>query len=139
MTWTLYALLAAVCAGCVAVFGKIGIQGVDVTIATTARALIMAVFLVSVSFALGKFHFLGTIQGRSLFFIALSGIAGALSWLFYFLALQKGPASAVAALDRLSVVCVLIFAVLFLGESINWKTGFGAFLLTVGAILMTLK
>jgi len=72
-------------------------------------------------------------------FIIFSGIAGALSWLFYFFALRQGPASGVAALDRLSVVFVLILALLFLGEHLTWKTGLGAFLVTLGAIFMSLK
>lgn len=138
-SWIIFAVLSAVFAALVAIFGKIGIQNIDSTLATSVRAFVMAAFLAVVSLALGKGEFLSTIQGKPLFFIILSGIAGALSWLFYFFALKAGPASGVAALDRLSVVFVLIFAILFLGEHLSWKSGVGAAIITVGAILMTIK
>jgi transporter family protein len=123
--WVIYALLAAVFAGLVAIFGKIGIQNVDSTLATTVRAVVMAFFLISVSLALGKAKLLTTFDGRALTFIVLSGVAGALSWLFYFVALKAGPAGAVASLDRLSVVFVVVLAALFLGEALTWRSGLG--------------
>ena len=138
-TWILFALLSAIFAALVAIFGKIGIKDIDSTLATTVRAVIMAGFLVITSFFLGKADLLKTINNKALLFIALSGIAGALSWLCYFFALKTGPAPSVAALDRLSVVFVLIFAALVLGESFTLKSGIGAILLTIGAVLMTLK
>ena len=138
-TWILFALLSAIFAALVAIFGKIGIKNIDSTLATTVRAVIMAGFLVLTSFFLGKADLLKTIDNKALLFIALSGIAGALSWLFYFFAIKNGPVSGVAALDRLSVVFVLVFAVLILGDHFTWKSGIGAALLTVGAILMSIK
>lgn len=138
-TWIIFAILAAVFAALVAIFGKIGLASVDTTLATTVRAVVMAVFLVAVSFLLGKQEFLSSITSKPLLFITLSGIAGALSWLFYFFALKNGPASGVAALDRLSVVFVLILAILFLSEHLTWKTGVGAALVTAGAILMSIR
>lgn len=138
-SWIIFAILSAVAAALVAIFGKIGIKDLDSTLATTVRAVIMAAFLVFTSLALGKARLLATINSKALTFIALSGIAGAVSWLFYFFALKNGPASGVAALDRLSVVFVLVFAILFLSEELTWKSGIGAALLTLGAILMSLK
>lgn len=137
--WIIFALLAAVSAAGVAIFGKVGISNLDSTLATTVRAVIMAAFLVMVSLSFGKQHLLSTIDNKALAYIALSGVAGALSWLFYFFALKFGPASSVAALDRLSVVFVLILAALFLGEGLSVKSAAGALLLTIGAILMTIK
>lgn len=139
MDWILYALLSALFAALVAIFGKIGIQNVDTTLATSIRAVIMAGFLVATSLLLGKVKLLSTIDSKAFSFILLSGIAGALSWLFYFFALKHGPASGVSALDRLSVVFVLILAALFLGEVFTWKTALGGALLTAGAILLVLK
>jgi transporter family protein len=136
--WILFALLAAVFAALVAIFGKIGISGIDSTLATTVRAVIMAVFLVLVALSLGKFQHISSLNGKLLLFIALSGIAGAFSWLFYFVALKTGPASGVAALDRLSVVFVVIFAALFLAEKLTWKLALGAGFITLGALLMIL-
>lgn len=138
-SWIFFALLSAASAALVAIFGKIGISNIDSTLATTVRAVIMAVFLLAVSFGLGSWESFKSIDNKALVFIALSGVAGALSWLFYFFALKNGPASGVAALDRLSVVFVLMLAILFLGESLTWKSGLGAALLTVGAILMSLR
>jgi transporter family protein len=132
-------VLSAVFAALVAIFGKIGLSGIDSTLATAVRSVIMAAFLTIVALALGKASLLSSLNGKLLSFIALSGIAGALSWLLYFSALKQGPASGVAALDRLSVVFVLLFAILALGEHLTWKTGLGAILVTIGAILMTLR
>lgn len=139
MSWIIFSLLAAVFASLVAIFGKIGISEVDSTLATTVRAVIMASFLVVVSLALGKTSLLTTINNKALLFIALSGIAGALSWLCYFVALKVGPASAVAALDRTSVIFVLGLAVLFLGEKLTIQSSVGAVLVTVGVIMMSWK
>lgn len=138
-TWIIYALLSAFFAALVAIFGKIGLKGIDTTFATTLRSVIMAAFLVMTSLALGKLDFHTSLGGKALTFIVLSGIAGALSWLFYFSALKNGPASGVAALDRLSVVFVLALALLFLGEHLTWKNGLGAFLIALGAILMVVQ
>lgn len=135
--WILYALLAAVFAALVAILGKVGIAGVDPTLATAVRAVVMTVFLVAVAAALGKAQAVTAIERRAFLFIALSGVAGALSWLFYFLALRHGPAIGVAALDRLSVVFVFVLAVLFLSEAFSWKAAAGALLVVAGTILMT--
>ena len=137
--WIIYALLSAISAAGVAIFGKLGIKNIDTTLATTVRSIIMALFLTVVALSLNKFQQLHTIQGKAWLYIILAGVAGALSWLFYFNALKAGPASGVAALDRLSVVFVLILAVIFLGEKLSWYSAIGALLITSGAILMTLK
>ncbi|MEM2768811.1 MAG: EamA family transporter [Candidatus Pacearchaeota archaeon] len=138
ISWVIFALLSAISAALVAIFGKIGVSNIDSTLATTVRAIIMSLFLILVSFALGKYQLITTIDSKALGFIILAGISGALSWLFYFLALQLGPASGVAALDRLSVVFVLIFSVLFLAEKLTLYKLLGAILITIGAILMIL-
>ena len=137
--WVIYALLSAFFAALVAIFAKIGIKDVDSTLATTVRVIVMMLFFVITSFALKKFALLPTINSKALTFIVLSGLAGALSWLFYFVALKGGPVAGVVALDRLSVVFALILAVLFVSESLTWKTGAGAVLVTLGAILMSIK
>lgn len=137
--WIVFAILSAVFASLVAVFGKIGISGIDSTLATTVRAVIMATFLIATSLLMGKAHLLSTLNNKVLAFIILSGVSGAISWLFYFMALKIGPATGVAALDRMSVVFVLIFASLFLGEALTIKTAIGGLLITIGAILLTIK
>jgi len=134
--WIPLALLSAMFAGLVAIFGKVGVSKVDPTLATAVRALIMAGILVLAAAAVGGSGHLHEIDRRALLFIVLSGFAGAASWLCYFVALRLGPAPGVAALDRLSVVFVLVFAIAFLGQAFTWKAAFGAALLTVGAILL---
>ncbi len=138
MNWIVYALLSAVFAALVAVFGKIGLKGLDSTLATTIRSIVMAVFLVAVSFSLGKFAFLGAFTSKAVIFIILSGIAGALSWLFYFFAIKLGTVSGVVAIDRTSVIFAFILAMLFLGEVFTWQKAIGATLVAIGAILMAL-
>jgi len=137
-TWIIFALLSALAAALVAIFGKMGVAHLDTILATSVRSIIMTLFLLIVALALGKFKLVGTIDNKAFTFIALSGLAGALSWLFYFFALRFGPASGVAALDRLSVVFVVIFAALFLAEQLTWKIGLGALFITAGALLMIL-
>ncbi len=137
--WAIYALLSSITAALVAIFGKIGLKDVDTTLATTIRSIIMAGVLVLTSLALRKFDgfSLQSFGGRDWLMIALSGIAGALSWLFYFFALKIGGASRVAAIDRTSIVFVVIFAALFLGETFGWKSALGALLMTFGAMLIS--
>jgi transporter family protein len=139
MIWIIFALCSALFAALVAIFGKLGVTAVDTTLATTVRAVIMAVFLIMASLLLGKAPLLHTINNKALLYITLSGIAGAMSWLFYFFALKFGPASKVAALDRLSVVFVFIVALMFLGEKFSYNSAIGATLIAAGAVLMTLK
>ena len=134
--WLLLALLSAVTAALVAIFGKVGLIGVDPTLATTVRGVIMATILVLVSLVGGKFSGMTAISGRAWWAILFAGIAGAASWLFYFLALKLGPASHVAAIDRLSIVFVIILAALFLGEVLTWKLAFGGALMALGAIII---
>lgn len=138
-TWIIFALLSAFFAALVAIFGKIGIQQVDSTLATTVRSIVMAGFLIITSLILGKASLIGTIDKKALLYIVLSGIAGALSWIAYFIALKQGPATSVAALDRTSVVFVLLFSVLFLSEQLTWRTGLGAAFVALGAAIMVIK
>lgn len=138
MSWIVFALLSAFFASLVAIFGKMGIGNIDTTLATTVRSAIMFLFLLVITLFSGVFNNVKQIDMKSLGIIALSAIAGALSWLFYFYALKKGPASGVAALDRLSVVFVVILAFLILGENLTLKSVAGAILITIGAILFAI-
>jgi|SRR3989344_4496610 len=138
MNWSLYALGSAVFAALVAILAKIGLQGVDSTLATTVRAIVMAAFLIMVSLALGKFSALDTLSSKTMVFIILSGVAGALSWLCYFLAIKYGPVTGVVALDKTSVIFAFTLAVIFLSESLTWQKAIGASLVTIGAVLMAL-
>lgn len=133
--YIIFALLSAISAALVAIFGKIGLSKIDTTFATTVRSIVMATILVLATIALKKWH-PSQIDSRAFLFIFLAGLAGATSWLFYFLALKIGPATSVAALDRLSVVFVVIFAAIFLQETLTLKSIFGVLLIIAGAILL---
>ncbi|HCU0878217.1 TPA: EamA family transporter [Morganella morganii] len=139
-TWLIYALLSAISAAMVAVFGKMGLQHLDANTATAIRAVIMALFLVGVVVVQGKLNLISEIieNRKALFFIALSGIAGALSWLFYFMAIKNGQVSQVAPIDKLSVVFAVIFAVILFGEKISMIAAGGVALITVGALIVAL-
>jgi transporter family protein len=139
-TWLVFALLSAVFAALVAIFGKIGLEGIDANTATMIRGGIMFGLLVLVIAFTGKIENITTIfsNTKALSYIFLSGIAGALSWLFYFLALKIGQATQVAPIDRLSIVFVVILAFLILGEKISLKISIGTALMVVGAILVAL-
>jgi len=138
--WLVFALLSALTAGLVALFGKLGLQGIDTNTATAVRAVIMAIFLVGVVVVQGKLANVQAILGnnKALLFIVLSGVAGAVSWVFYFLALKLGKVSQVAPIDRLSMVFAMVLAVRFLAEKISLRVGLGAALMVAGAVIVTL-
>ena len=139
MNWVFYGLLSAICAALVATLGKVGIAQIDSTLATTVRAVIMTVFLVLTTLFLGKVAELSSIDSRALFYIALSAVAGALSWLFYFYALKNGPVAGVVSLDRLSLVLAVVLAAIFLGEKLSWTVAAGVVLMVGGALLIVTK
>ncbi len=137
--WVFLAILSSLTAALVAIFGKLGLKHIDTTLATTIRSLVMAVFLLSTSLILGKWHSFNSqhLSTKDWLLIILSGVAGALSWLFYFLALKKGAAAGVAAIDRLSVIWVVMLAALFLGEKFGWRGALGSILMVLGAVLIS--
>ncbi|PLR85617.1 EamA family transporter [Bacillus canaveralius] len=139
--WLIYALLAAISAALVSIFGKIGLQNIDPNTATAVRAIIMAVFLIGVVAFEGNLQKIPEIinQKRTFMFIILSGIAGATSWLFYFMALRVGKVSQVAPIDKLSVVLATVLAILFLGEKISLLNGLGVALIAIGVVLTALS
>jgi bacterial/archaeal transporter family protein len=139
MNWLTWSLLSAVFAGLTAVLAKVGVSGVDSNLATAVRTSVVLVFAWSVAFATGPMAAVGQLSKRTWLFLTLSGIATGLSWLCYFRALQLGKASQVAPIDKLSVVFVLLFAALFLGEALTIKTVLGGALITAGAIVLALK
>lgn len=139
-SWLIYVLLSALCAALVALFGKIGLQQLDANTATAIRAVVMALFLVGVVVAQGKVALVGEVLAnhKALLFILLSGVAGALSWLFYFMALKTGNVAQVAPIDKLSVVFAVILAALLLGEKVSLVAGIGVALISAGALMVAL-
>jgi transporter family protein len=135
--YIIYALLAAFFAALVPIFGKLGLRDVDSTVATVIRAFIMFAFLLLVALAMGKTNTTG-FDHRALLFVALSGLAGALSWLFYFMAIKNGKTTAVIAIDKMSVALAIILTWVVLGEKMDFKTALGALLIVLGALLVSL-
>lgn len=139
--WLLYAFLSSIFAAGVAIVGKIGLKNIDSTLATTIRSITMAVFLIILSLISDKFNgfSINSLSNNDWLFIILAGILGALSWLFYFFALKDGPVNGVVAIDRLSIVFVFIFSLLFLKEHFTIKGLIGVILMVFGAILISIK
>lgn len=137
VTWIVLGLTSAVFAALVVIFAKVGVMHLDSTMATMVRTFIMFAFLFLVVVSTNKIALVKQIDTRSLVFITLSAVCGALSWLAYFMALKLGPASRVTALDRLSMVFVVFLAV-FIGEPLCWEKLLGALTLTIGAAIIAL-
>lgn len=138
--WFIYALLSAVCAAFVSIFGKIGLANIDSTAATAVRAVIMAVFLVAVTCVQGNIETISTVltSKKAFLFITLSGLAGAGSWLFYFLALKTGKVSQVAPIDKLSVVFAVVLAVILFGEKVSLLHGIAICLIALGGLMLAI-
>ncbi len=136
--WIFYAALSALGAAGVAIFAKVGLKGADATLAATARAVLMAIILIIVVAISrnGRWFSISEFTGREWKYIFLAALAGAMSWLFYFLALKTGTAIHVAAIDRASIVLVVFFAAMFLGESFTWQTALGSLFILAGAWLL---
>jgi bacterial/archaeal transporter family protein len=139
--WAIFALLSAVFAALVTVLAKLGLKNVDPTLATTLRSFVMFIFLFLFSFATRKASGLSMAQftKRDWLLIITAGIAGALSWLFYFLGLKIGNATYVAAIDKLSLVFIFILGLLFLGETFCWRSVAGITIMVIGAALICWK
>lgn len=134
MTWIVYAILSAFFASLVAILAKIGIQGVDSNLAVAIRTVVIVVFAWLLIWWQGNAADITKISRYSMLFIVLSGIATGLSWLFYYKALQMGPASSVAPIDKLSVALTVILAFVVLGEKATLANVVGGSLVTLGVL-----
>ena len=137
-SWIFWALFSALFAAATALLAKVGVAHVDSNLAMALRTTVVVIFAWGIAFALGKHGEIRSLDRRTLLFLALSGVATGLSWLCYFRALQLGPASRVAPLDKLSVPLVMVFAWLLLGEKITVPVLAGGLLITAGAVVMVL-
>jgi transporter family protein len=138
MEWLVFAVLSAFFAALVAIFAKIGLQGVDSTVGTAARAIVM-LFIVAFVVSTGRGSQLTQFNSKDMFYIVLSGVAGALSWLFYFAALKMADASKVAIVDRASILFVIILSVLVLGEKLTFRTAAAGILIFIGLLLLVIQ
>jgi bacterial/archaeal transporter family protein len=139
LPWQFWAVLSAVFAALTAIFAKIGIESVNSDFATFIRTIVILGCLAAFLFATDQFQSPGAISRRTYAFLVLSGLATGASWVCYFRALKLGNAAQVAPIDKLSVVLVAIFAVVFLGERPSPSNWLGIFLISAGAVLIAIR
>jgi transporter family protein len=135
-SWLVYALLSALFAALTAILGKIGIQNIESNLGTAIRTIVVLVMAWGIVFWQGSHHTLMTIDRKSQIFIALSGIATGLSWLFYYRALQEGLASVVVPIDKLSIVVTVIFSYFVMSESLSKRALIGLIFIVGGTLLL---
>ncbi len=137
MSWQFFALSSAFFAGLTAIFGKLGVEGLNSNLATLIRTIVIFILTAAIVTWRGEWQLptqgLGT---RPIGFLILSGIATGLSWLFYYRALQLAPASLVAPIDKLSVAFAILLAVIFLGEALTPKLAIGATCILIGVMIL---
>lgn len=136
--WVFFALGSAGFAGLTAIFGKLGVNEINSNLATLIRTLIIAVMAAGIVTFRNEWQPLNKLSAFSLWMLFFSAIATGLSWLCYYRALQLGPASRVAPVDKLSVVFVMVFSIVFLGEALTWKALSGGALVMAGAVLLAM-
>jgi bacterial/archaeal transporter family protein len=134
MNWVTYALLSAFFASLVAIFGKIGIKGVDSNLAVALRTIVIVFFAWGIVLIQGNWSDMFKISKFSYLFIFLSALATGLSWLFYYKALQLGEVARVAPIDKLSIALTIILAFIFLGEKPTLGNVSGGILVTLGVL-----
>ena len=138
-SWRFWALLSAGFAALTAILAKIGVAGVDSDVATLVRTVVILCLTASIVASAGRMQAVTQLPDRSLVFLVLSGLATGASWLCYFRALSLGDAARVAPLDKLSVVLVAVFGVLFLGERLSGANWLGVVLIAAGAVLLAIR
>jgi len=140
LSWQLWAMLSAIFAALTAIFAKIGVSDINSNLATFLRTIVVIVILFAILIATKQFNMqeILHLKSKTVLFLILSGIGTGASWLCYFYALKIGEAAKVAPVDKLSVVFVAIFGVLFLGETLKLTNWIGIFLIVCGVIMTLL-
>jgi transporter family protein len=139
LSWQVWALLSAAFAALTAIFAKIGIENVNSDFATFIRTIVILLAAGLMVYVTGNWQSPATITPRTWLFLVLSGLATGASWICYFRALKIGDAARVAPIDKLSVVFVAVFAVLFLGERLSLPNWLGVVLIACGAVLVAYR
>ncbi len=137
-SWLPYALGSALFAALTAILGKVGVAEVNSNFATVVRTAVILLVTAAIVTARAEWEPWAKLTGRGVLFLVLSGLATGASWLCYYRALQLGPASRVAPVDKLSVVLVVALAALVLGETVSWQAAAGAVLIAAGVVLVAL-
>jgi transporter family protein len=137
-SWQIWAVLSAVFAALTAIFAKVGVENINSDLATFIRTIIVVCVLGLIVYATKQFQNPADISGRTYLYLLLSGLGTGASWLCYFRALKLGNAAQVAPVDKMSVVLVAIFGVLFLGETLSMHNWLGVLLIAAGAVLVAI-
>ena len=122
------------------IFAKLGLKGIDANLLTAVRGIVMALIVPVAALSFGKLSMtaLSGLSGRQWSFVILSGLGGALSWIFFYQALSVGPTVAVTVIDKLSLVFTAILAVVVLTEGITFQAGLGLLLVVTGTLLVSI-
>ncbi len=139
MSWQFWAVSSAAFAALTAIFAKIGVQDVGSDFATFIRTIVILLAIGAILFGTGQWQPLASVSGHSYLFLVLSGLGTGASWLCYFRALKLGDAARVAPIDKLSVVMVAVFGVIFLGEHLTLPNWLGVALIALGAVLVAYR
>ncbi len=137
--WILFAVLSAFFAALTTILAKIGVRDTPSNLATAIRTVVILLLAWGIVIATGEVNAISSVPRQAWLFLILTGFATGISWLFYFAALQRGPASVVSPIDKTSVAMVILLAALFLGEPLTWKTALGGTLVVAGAIVAAWK
>jgi bacterial/archaeal transporter family protein len=138
-SWFHWALLSAVFAALTAIFAKVGLEGVDPDLATLVRTVVIFAVLAGFVYCAGKWSNPFVLSAKTWLFLVLSGLATGASWVCYFRALKMGEASKVAPVDKLSLLLVALFAVVFLGERPAVREWIGIALVGAGVLILGFK
>lgn len=132
--WLIYALGSAIFASLTSILGKIGIEGIDSTLGTAIRTIVVLIMAWIVVFVTKKQNTIRNIDKSSWIFLFLSGLATGGSWLCYYRALQTGPASVVVPIDKLSILVTIAFSYIVFKEKLNKKSALGLLLIVMGTL-----
>jgi transporter family protein len=139
LSWPFWAPLSAAFAALTAIFAKIGIENVNSDFATFIRTIVILLAAGMMVYVTGNWQSPSNVSAKTWVFLVLSGFATGASWICYFRALKLGNAAQVAPIDKLSVVFVAVFAVLFLGEKLSLPNWLGVALIACGAVLVAYR
>jgi len=139
LSWQALAFASAICAALSAIFGKLGVSQIPPDLATLFRTFVLLVVFVPIVLLGGQLQGAGNVSRHALLLLSLSALAGAGSWFFYFRAVKIGDVSKVAPIDKLSIVFVALFGVIFLGERLSLANWAGVILMTGGMLLIAFR
>ena len=138
-SWIFWALLSAAFAALTAIFAKVGIENVNSDFATFIRTIVILLAAGLLVYGTGHWQQPSSVSAKTWLFLVLSGAATGASWISYFRALKLGEAARVAPIDKLSVVFVSVFAVMFLGERLALPNWLGVIMIACGAVLIAYR